>query len=51
MEEMFARTALLLGEEGLEKLKRARVAVFAWAASAARRRRPSRGRGSARSTS
>lgn len=28
MEEMFARTALLLGEEGLEKLKRARVAVF-----------------------
>ena len=28
MEEMFSRTAMLLGEEALEKLKKARVAVF-----------------------
>ena len=28
MEEQFSRTAMLLGEEGVERLKRARVAVF-----------------------
>lgn len=28
MEEMFSRTAMLLGEEGIKKLKEARVAVF-----------------------
>ena len=28
MDEIFARTELLTGEEGLEKLKRAKVAVF-----------------------
>ena len=28
MKEQFARTALLLGEEGVERLERARVAVF-----------------------